>query len=1183
LISRFTEEIVQKHPDCLTIPHFIGASPSSTNLRQSLRRLCATLNDNIDSADDVPEDIKELLELFPDLLSKAAQKNKILIVLDAVNQFETNDNAHSMQWLPHDLPENVKLVASTLTGDAHDALLARRDKPVVEQLHGLDGNEIKELVHTYLKEIRHEFPDPQIESTFFSKIKKGNPLYILVALEELRVFGKFEALAGRISQLPDDVPALFDQVLKRIESDFNPALVGDCMSYIACGREGMTAEELQTLLADHAPPTDPQQATDKLPDMIWARLYRAFSSYLFERSGVIDFFHGQLKEAVGERYLHNEDDRKTYHQIIADYFEKRWQEPYHRAIDELPHQYIKAENWQDLDHVLTDLEFIEAKILAERVNELIFDYQLFFKAYAKCNKEKKYDRSNNDFSNRNNIYSIDNSSFGEIYKFNNFIIYSRNDLIRFGNRENFAIQSAYNYNDRNIHKAAKNIFDERDIPHGWISWDNREKTKGDNPCLFSLEPRNGKFLTMTLLSGSHSAVDLIATIDTGGNFTLWNSKTGVPVSKITTPPIGDSAMAVFCSNRNIVLFEPSKLTCLDFNMKTIWVEKNLPNEKPTALAVSHNFEFVLIGTQNKKIYIWDSKNHKMHGEIGPFKTYPKVILPLLLENTAWIGFSAMGRQHNDIIKLTINDIMSYKHIGSHNWTLYDLKLLGNDKGVLSVGWDGKLKKWDQSNNNEIHSELNLPANIKPTSCAIVKEDDTIICGDNKGDLWVRISISEEWKRYPNCHDDVIVNIKTFGLNRVLTLGKDNLIRFWKFSYGPSGLSEIRASKRITDIITTEDQKSIFWASNSEKGEFGYFHEIGGKYKSHSFTQLGWPIEKILITSEENYILLITNRGTCKIMRISSISDDINVTEKAGLALKEEDSAVDLTPDGRFLMVNASHEIYDLLSGAVVKKIDGIPREKRHYYGGRIESSSICEFAKQGDYAISIFKAPHNEENKNTAIYLISLGKGKGYMFRKYAFRLHSLSIHPNFEAVVVSGDNGYIEIINLPDGKLYRILKGHRGDVNSTRWTPDGQYIISAGNDKTVRVWNVKSGDEMIIYCLKAPVTCISNVNAFGQFVCGDNSGGIYLLSIHGIPFAPPYVNAVRKWQIESSENPLYWYPEKEKLLGKYESEVSFNCPYCRKRVNTTDDMFGVNVICPVCENTRPIQLVFSEGLDIIE
>ena len=329
------------------------------------------------------------------------------------------------------------------------------------------------------------------------------------------------------------------------------------------------------------------------------------------------------------------------------------------------------------------------------------------------------------------------------------------------------------------------------------------------------------------------------------------------------------------------------------------------------------------------------------------------------------------------------------------------------------------------------------------------------------------------------------------------------------------------------------------------------------------------------------ILLITNRGTCRIMRIT-ISGNINVTEKATFVLKEEDSAVDLTPDGRFLLANASQEIYDLLSGSIVKKIDGILREKHHYLG-RIESSSQCEFAKQGNYAISIFKAPYNEENTNTAVYLISLERGKAFMLRKYSFRLRSLSIHPNFEAVVISGDNGYIEIINLPDGKLEKTLKGHKGDVNSTRWTLDGQYIISAGNDKTIRVWNVKSGDEMIVHCLKAPVTCISNVNAFGQFACGDSSGGIYLLSIHGIPFASPYVTAVRKWQIESSETPLYDYPYEEELRGKYESEVSFNCPYCRKRINTTNDMFGENIICPVCENTKPIQLVLSEGLDIIE
>jgi len=136
----------------------------------------------------------------------------------------------------------------------------------------------------------------------------------------------------------------------------------------------MTAEELQTLLSIHAPQVDSSISPEKLPDMLWARLYRAFSAYLFERSGVIDFFHGQLKEAVGKRYLEMETDRNVTHRTIADYFENRWQEPYIRAVAELPHQRVKAADWDGAEGILTNLRFIEAKCTAAMTYDLIADY-----------------------------------------------------------------------------------------------------------------------------------------------------------------------------------------------------------------------------------------------------------------------------------------------------------------------------------------------------------------------------------------------------------------------------------------------------------------------------------------------------------------------------------------------------------------------------------------------------------------------------------------------------------------------------------------------------------------------------------------------------------------------------------------------------------------------------------------
>ena len=41
----------------------------------------------------------------------------------------------------------------------------------------------------------------------------------------------------------------------------------------------------------------------------------------------------------------------------------------------------------------------------------------------------------------------------------------------------------------------------------------------------------------------------------------------------------------------------------------------------------------------------------------------------------------------------------------------------------------------------------------------------------------------------------------------------------------------------------------------------------------------------------------------------------------------------------------------------------------------------------------------------------------------------------------------------LADGSLVRTLKGHTGGVYSVCVTPDGQHVVTASGDYTVRVW----------------------------------------------------------------------------------------------------------------------------------
>ncbi|KHG39122.1 WD-40 repeat-containing serine/threonine protein kinase, partial [Aphanizomenon flos-aquae 2012/KM1/D3] len=51
-------------------------------------------------------------------------------------------------------------------------------------------------------------------------------------------------------------------------------------------------------------------------------------------------------------------------------------------------------------------------------------------------------------------------------------------------------------------------------------------------------------------------------------------------------------------------------------------------------------------------------------------------------------------------------------------------------------------------------------------------------------------------------------------------------------------------------------------------------------------------------------------------------------------------------------------------------------------------------------------------------------------------------------------------IASLPSGILLeRTLKGHSSSVNSVAYSPDGQTLASASVDKTIKLWNVKTGN----------------------------------------------------------------------------------------------------------------------------
>jgi len=263
------------------------------------------------------------------------------MVLDALDQLLPLEAAHGLGWLLDYIPEKVRLVVSSLEGDCLDVLRRRQAEEIA--LPPLTENEQRQIVQTLLGEWRRKLDERQMAALLAHPGVK-NPLYLRIALEELRLFGRFEQLTPRIEALAEDIPGMFDQVLERLEEDHGRELVAEVFALLGCSRHGLSEAELLDLLS--------REGEEQFPRALWARLARSAKAYLVQRGELLDFFHRQLADTVATRYL----SRQNKHAKLAVYFE---QVPLERRLDEYPYQLQHAEQWPVLAAALSDLDFFD--------------------------------------------------------------------------------------------------------------------------------------------------------------------------------------------------------------------------------------------------------------------------------------------------------------------------------------------------------------------------------------------------------------------------------------------------------------------------------------------------------------------------------------------------------------------------------------------------------------------------------------------------------------------------------------------------------------------------------------------------------------------------------------------------------------------------------------------------------
>ena len=74
----------------------------------------------------------------------------------------------------------------------------------------------------------------------------------------------------------------------------------------------------------------------------------------------------------------------------------------------------------------------------------------------------------------------------------------------------------------------------------------------------------------------------------------------------------------------------------------------------------------------------------------------------------------------------------------------------------------------------------------------------------------------------------------------------------------------------------------------------------------------------------------------------------------------------------------------------------------------------------------------------------------------------SVAITPDGQYIVSGSDDKTIKIWDINTGECLKILEGHTDSVRSVAIIPDGQSIVSSGGDSTIKIWDISTGE-----CLK--------------------------------------------------------------------------------------------------------------------
>jgi WD40 repeat protein len=160
----------------------------------------------------------------------------------------------------------------------------------------------------------------------------------------------------------------------------------------------------------------------------------------------------------------------------------------------------------------------------------------------------------------------------------------------------------------------------------------------------------------------------------------------------------------------------------------------------------------------------------------------------------------------------------------------------------------------------------------------------------------------------------------------------------------------------------------------------------------------------------------------------------------------------------------------------------------------------------------------------------------------------------------VSGSwSGHLRIYG-PDGTEHADQQVGSQPISAVATSPDASGFITAGYDKTIRLYN-RVGTPITMCHVGSHAVCLTKISSQGVFAAGTEDGHVMAFKLMNVSLAPPVATASRMWTFFDANDGAF---RKLGLLGgQFDEKTSIYCAKCAAKIPI--DAYSLVVPCSLC------------------